>query len=76
MNIEYISVTGNFGTFNSINYPNNYSNNHEEQYSISVEDGSKIYLYFEYFDIEFHAASCLYDHIKGRLTVKMCVSKH
>ena len=67
MIIHYLSVTGTSGTFYSVNYPGNYSNNYEEQYSINVEDGSTISLYFEIFDIENHAASCLYDNITGKL---------
>ena len=63
----YISVTGTSGTFYAANYPSTYPDNYEEEYSISVEDDSTISLYFVYFDIEFHAASCLYDHIKGEL---------
>ena len=58
------SVTGTFGTFSSVNYPNNYFDDHEEQYSVSVEDGSKIALYFEVFDLEYHVA-CIYDYIEG-----------
>ena len=64
-----VSVTGASGTFYSANYPNNYPDNYEEQYSISVEDGSTISLYFDHFDLEYHAASCLYDHIKGKLVM-------
>ena len=58
------SVTGTFGTFSSVNYPNNYFDDYEEQYSVSVEDGSNITLYFEVFDLEYHVA-CIYDYIKG-----------
>ena len=65
INIKYISVTGTSGTFYSVNYHGTYPNNYEEQYSISVEDGSIISLYFDYFDIENHV-SCIYDHIKGK----------
>ena len=63
MNIR-ISVTGTSGTFTSVNYPGNYSDYFEEEYSISVEEGSRISLYFEYIDIEYHI-SCIYDHING-----------
>ena len=62
----YISVTGTSGTFHSVNYPGTYPDNYEEQYSISVKDGSKISVYFEFFDIEDHV-SCHYDYIKGRV---------
>ena len=65
----YISVTGASGTFYSANYPNTYPDNYEEQYSISVGDGSTISLYFDYFDIEYHI-SCIYDYIKGKLVIK------
>ena len=58
------SVTGTFGTFSSVNYPNNYFDDHKEQYSVSVENGSKIALYFEVFDLEYHVG-CIYDYIKG-----------
>ena len=59
-----ISVTGTSGTFNSVNYPSNYFDDYEEQYIISVEDGSKISFYFEVFDLEYHVG-CIYDYIKG-----------
>ena len=65
---SYVSVTGTAGTFYSANYPNNYPDNYEEEYSISVEDGSTISLYFDYFDIEYHI-SCIYDYIKGTLVM-------
>ena len=71
INIKYVSVTGTAGTFYSANYPSAYPSSYEEQYSISVEDGSTISLYFFYFDIEYHAASCLYDHIKGKLRTSL-----
>ena len=61
-----ILVTGISGTFFSVNYPSNYSNNYEEQYSISVTDGSTISLQFDVFDIEYHI-SCRYDHISGKM---------
>ena len=64
----YISVTGASGTFYSANYPNTYPDNYEEQYSISVGDGSTISLYFDYFDIEYHI-SCIYDYIEGTLAM-------
>ena len=64
--IIYVLVTGTSGTFYSVNYPGTYPNNYEEEYSISVEDGSIISLYFEYFDIEYHV-SCIYDNITGKL---------
>ena len=59
-----ISVTGTSGTFFSVNYPSNYFDDYEEHYSISVEDGSKIALYFESFDLEYHVG-CIYDYIEG-----------
>ena len=60
-----ILVTGNMGSLNSINFPTNYSNNYEEHYVITVEDGAKISLYFENFDLEYHI-SCIYDYIEGK----------
>ena len=63
-NFKHILVDGASGTFISINYPSNYSQNYEEQYSISVEDGSRITLNFEHYDIEYHV-SCIYDYIEG-----------
>ena len=65
----YISVTGTSGTFYSANYPSTYPDNYEEEYNISVEEGSRISLLFQYFDIEYHAASCFYDHIKGKFGI-------
>ena len=59
-----ISVTGTAGTFYSINYPNIYPNNYAEQYSISVEDGSRTSLLFQHIDLEDHV-SCIYDYIEG-----------
>ena len=55
------------GTLYSINFPTttNYSNNYEEHYVITVEDGAKISLYFENFDLEYHI-SCIYDYIEGK----------
>ena len=66
---KFISVTGISGTFSSVNYPSNYSNNYEEQFSISVTGGSTISLLFDFFDIEYHAASCRYDSIKSKLKI-------
>ena len=63
---DFISVTGTSGTFYSINYPNHYYHNYEEQYTITVEAGLRISLVFEHFDIENHV-SCLYDYIEGNL---------
>ena len=62
--INYILVTGTSGTFYSANYPSTYPNDYEEEYSIRVEDGSTISLYFEQFDLEYHV-SCIYDYIEG-----------
>ena len=55
------------GSLYSINFPTttNYSNNYEEHYVITVEDGAKISLYFENFDLEYHI-SCIYDYIEGK----------
>ena len=65
-NYKYkISVTGISGTFYSVNYPSeNYTDNYEEHYIINVEDGSRVNLVFEHFDIEYHV-SCIYDNIEG-----------
>ena len=60
----YVTVTGTSGTFFSPNFPNNYPDDYEEQFIITVEESSQISLYFEYFDIEFHI-SCIYDNLKG-----------
>ena len=60
----YVTVTGTSGTFFSPNFPNNYPDDYEEHYIITVEENFQISLYFEYFDIEFHI-SCLYDNLKG-----------
>ena len=64
LNFEHILVAGTAGTFYSINYPGNYSQNYKEQYSINAEDGSRITLNFEHYDIEYHV-SCIYDYIEG-----------
>ena len=63
-----ILVTGTSGTFYSVNYPSNYFDNYEEQYSINVENGFKISLYFEIFDLEHHVG-CIYDYIEGKMLV-------
>ena len=65
---NYVSVSGTAGTFYSENFPTNYSNGYEEHYIITVEDGFRISLYFEHFDIEYHV-SCLYDYIKGKTVI-------
>merc|ERR1719270_44876 len=57
------SITGTSGTLYSVNYPSNYFDDYEEQYTISVEDGSKISLYFETFDLEYHVG-CIYDYVE------------
>ena len=69
INNHFISVSGNSGTFSSVNYPGNYFNNYEEQFSISVREGSTISLIFDVFDIEHHAASCRYDSITSKLLI-------
>ena len=66
INNNLISVSGISGTFSSVNYPGNYSNIYEEQYSISVTEGSTISLLFDLFDIEYHV-SCIYDNITGKI---------
>ena len=67
INIKYVSVTGaSAGTFYSANYPNTYPNNYKEQFSISVEDGSRISILFEQIDLEDHV-SCIYDYIEGNI---------
>merc|ERR1719282_2319217 len=70
------SIAGTSGTFNSVNYPSNYFDDYEEQYIITVKDGSKIALYFESFDLEYHVG-CIYDYIEvydsdGTVIVKAC----
>ena len=72
MDNKFISVTGISGTFSSVNYPGNYSNNYEEQYRISVKEGSTISLLFHVFDIENHV-SCRYDNITSKLLMIMFV---
>ena len=65
---NFISVTGISGTFSSVNYPNNYTNSYEEQFTISVKEGSTISLLFDFFDIEYHI-SCRYDNITSKLII-------
>ena len=67
-------VTGTAGTFFSPNYPSNYTNNYEEQYSIRVEDGSQISLYFQYFNLEYHR-TCHFDYIEGNLIANKTFNK-
>ena len=67
INIKYVSVTGaSAGTFYSANYPNTYPDNYKEQFSISVEDGSRISILFEPINLEDHV-SCIYDYIEGNI---------
>ena len=47
-----------------MNYPGTYPDNYEEQFSISVEDGSRISILFEHMNLEDHV-SCIYDYIEG-----------
>ena len=61
-----ISVTGTSGTFTSVNYPGNYFDDYEEHFIISVEAGSRILLYFDFYDIEYHVG-CIYDYTEGRI---------
>merc|ERR1719270_793258 len=70
------SITGTSGTLYSVNYPSNYFDDYEEQYNISVEDGSKISLYSETFYLEYHVG-CIYDYVEvydsdDNLIVKAC----
>merc|ERR1719270_3362612 len=74
------SITGTSGTLYSVNYPSNYFDDYEEQYTISVEDGSNISLYFETFDLEYHVG-CIYDYVEAydsddNLIVKACGRKN
>ena len=60
------SVTGISGTFNSVNYPSNYFDNYEEHFIISVEAFSRILLYFDFYNLEYHVG-CIYDYTEGRI---------
>ena len=61
-----ISVTGTSGTFNSVNYPSNYFDDYEEHFIISVETFSRIFLYFDFYNLEYHVG-CIYDYTEGRI---------
>ena len=66
------------GTIKSTNYPKNYPDNHDVEYTISVADGSKVQLAFTDFQVEAEA-KCGYDYVhlfdtNGKSIQKLCGS--
>merc|ERR1739838_1243188 len=51
------------GTLQSPNFPNKYSNNHDETYNIEVQTGKTIEIIFETFELEANSR-CSYDWLK------------
>lgn len=58
-----VDLSGQYGIFNSPNFPNNYPNNHLTVWNITAPEGHRIKLYFPAFSLE-PSYLCEYDYVQ------------